>query len=189
MLEILEAEKVKATFFILARNLDPVFSPNWKRNQQTLRELIKKGHLMGSHSYNHPNFVNIGAWEAEKDMNRADAIFKQVLGFYPRLMRPPEGAINSEIAEKLHDKGFFIINWNHDSDDWRYNMKVNTHTLTYVKENIPHKSKADSVIFLQHDTYEGTINIQQKVIKEFKAKGYKFVTVDECIGVKKPYRA
>jgi len=90
-LKILEKEKVKATFFILARTLDPVATPHWQRNQHTLREIIKQGHVIGSHSYNHPNFVKAGAWAAEQDMKKADGLFKHVLGFTPRFMRPPEG--------------------------------------------------------------------------------------------------
>lgn len=188
---MLDKEGVKATFFILARTLDPVACPQWQKNQQTLREMVKRGHLMGSHSYNHPNFVNVGGWAAEQDMKKADELFKKVLGFYPRLMRPPEGAINKDIAESLHKNGFHIINWSHDTNDWRYVNSNPGRSLQYVKSRVPNKLKStegDSVILLQHDTYEGTVKVQQDIIRVLKAKGYRFVTADECIGVSKPYR-
>jgi peptidoglycan/xylan/chitin deacetylase (PgdA/CDA1 family) len=87
----LDQEGVKATFFVLARNLDPTYSRHHAKNQHTLREIVKRGHLFGSHSYNHPNFVNAGNWNVENDMRKADDIFNDILGFKPRLMRPPEG--------------------------------------------------------------------------------------------------
>lgn len=64
-------------------------------------------------------------------------------------------------------------------------------SLRYVKSRVPNKSlpQADSVILLQHDTYENTVKIQGDLIKILKSKGYRFVTMDECIGVSKPYRA
>ncbi len=91
LLDILDAEKIKVTFFILVRKLDPHIEPRWKENQQILRDIVKRGHLIGSHSYNHPNFIQIGSWATEQDMNRADSFFKDILGFCPRIMRPPEG--------------------------------------------------------------------------------------------------
>jgi peptidoglycan/xylan/chitin deacetylase (PgdA/CDA1 family) len=90
-LKTLKEENVKATFFVLARHLDPVFSGHWQRNQQTLREIVRQGHVVGSHSYNHPNFVQAGSWATEQDMKKADDLFKKILGFSPRFMRPPEG--------------------------------------------------------------------------------------------------
>lgn len=91
LLDILDQEDVKATFFVLARNLDPAYSKHYAKNQHTLKEIVKRGHLFGSHSYNHPNFVNVGNWNVENDMRKAEEIFGNVLGFKPRLMRPPEG--------------------------------------------------------------------------------------------------
>lgn len=192
MLDTLDKEKVKASFFILARNIDPHFSAAWRRNQVTLRDIVKRGHLVGSHSYNHPNFAYVGPWAMEQDMNKANALFKDVLGFCPLLMRPPEGGINAEVASKLHEMGYHIIHWSHDTNDWRRPESAEARAVRYVKNRIPKKgkglSKADSVILLQHDTYEGTVNAQRELIKIIKAKGYRFVTLDECIKVSKPYR-
>lgn len=192
LLDLLDKEGIKATFFALARNLDSTITPEWKANQQTLRDIVKRGHRIGSHSFNHPNFIKVGVWETERDMKRAEEMFRKVLGFVPRMMRPPEGAINAEIAAKLHEMGYFIIKWSHDSNDWQYARQRPERTLQYVREKISKVGEAgstlDSSIFLQHDTYPGTMKVQPEMIKILKEKGYKFVTVDECIGLDKPYR-
>jgi len=99
-------------------------------------------------------------------------------------------AVNADIAQTLHRMGFYIINWNHDTNDWRHVANNPGRSLKYVKTRVPRKNlpTADSVILLQHDIYQGTVTIQQDIIKILNAKGYSFVTMDQCIGVKKPYR-
>jgi peptidoglycan/xylan/chitin deacetylase (PgdA/CDA1 family) len=38
-------------------------------------------------------------------------------------------------------------------------------------------------IILQHDTYQGTVNSQEEVIRSLKKKGYKLVSMSECLRI------
>ena len=43
---------------------------------------------------------------------------EEVTGVYPKLLRPPFGAINDETIEVLREQEWKIVNWSIDSYDW-----------------------------------------------------------------------
>lgn len=96
------------------------------------------------------------------------------------------------MADLLHRMGYFIVNWSHDTNDWKHAARDPERPLRYVKSRVPVKPDnpflSESVILLQHDTYEPTVENQAAVIRNLKAKGYRFVMLDECIGLERPYR-
>lgn len=81
-----------------------------------------------------------------------------------------------------------MVNWNLDSDDWRYHHSDPEHTMRLV-HNLPRRSRHDgsSYIILQHDIHQGTVEVQGEVIEVVRAKGYQLVSMYECLGNLKPY--
>src|ERR1035437_3657967 len=79
VLDVLDRESVRATFFLVGTNAE--------RNPDTVRRMVQAGHAIGNHSYDHPRFDQI-SYAARRDEIRhgADAI-AAVTGVRPVLFR------------------------------------------------------------------------------------------------------
>ncbi|MBI5250331.1 MAG: polysaccharide deacetylase family protein [Desulfomonile tiedjei] len=128
ILEHLARKKHKATFFVIGRNL---LNPK-------LRELaitaLKEGHDIGNHSYDHPNFANISARRAEKEIVTTHDLIQGVVreaGVNPRrqdlFFRFPYGMAGSShnqghCQDVLAELNYRIAWWNLDTNDWRMEL-------------------------------------------------------------------
>lgn len=81
------------------------------------------------------------------------------------------------VAGKL---GYEIVNWNVDTNDWRSNYDTSPiMDSVYAADN----GSSDSKIVLMHDR-PITVKALESVIKFYKQKGYDFVNMERCLGVK-----
>src|SRR4051794_23221919 len=81
--------------------------------------------------------------------------------------------------------GLTVVQWNCDSNDWQYEGKPADIPKTFTNMEAiinPSNPKADSFITLQHDIKDYSVEFVPKIIDMIKAKGYTFVTVEQCIG-------
>ena len=102
-------------------------------------------------------------------------------------MRPPYGYVDYNVVRTLTSMGYIIINWNHDTNDWKFQNNYGT-IVNYVQNEISFpKNTNKGPIILQHDSLQSSIRLQSGIIKILKRKGYEFVTMYECIG-QEPYR-
>jgi len=120
-------------------------------------------------------------------MERTEAAIQSIIGIRPRLMRPPYGYVNQRVVEVLLSLGYIIVNWNHDTNDWRHQESYGN-IVGYVQNQIsfPH-IKNEGPIILQHDSLKSSIQLQSGIIRILREKGYEFVSMYECIG-EEPYR-
>ena len=103
VLEILQKYKVKATFFILGKNVES--HPGF------VQKLKEEGHSIGNHTYSHLN-----GWKTPSSAYYADIARCQSL-VSARLFRPPYGRILPGQARHL-SRQFSIILWTLLSQDF-----------------------------------------------------------------------
>lgn len=208
VLNILRKENVKATFFVLGNTLDsPVLGENLAQN--ILRQMLRDGHVIGSHSYSHPNFDEYWPEGIQHEMNRSKELFKKHIRKAPRFMRPPFGNATPQTIQALNDLGYFIIRWNLDTNDWMYinepektinefskklpdevqinNIRFQKSGLTELGIKTMINNILDSKIALMHDIHLTITSFLSKLINHARYLGYKFVSMDECLGGIDPY--
>lgn len=80
--------------------------------------------------------------------------------------------------------GYTVVNWNIDSDDWQMEYSPASEVARHVMDMIPSRSsdRGRSYIILCHDTVKPSVEAQRKIIRDLKAKGYKFGNMSECLG-------
>jgi len=183
LLDILNRNNVKATFFINGNN--------WADTSQApypdvLRRMRDSGHQVASHTYSHPDLSTLSVAGVTDQMNKNDIVIKNILGLRPIYMRIPYGSYTSTTISTLTSLGYRIIWLNIDSNDWQYSGQVNFVNLvqaSYDNGMVGSSPTKDSFISLQHDVYSDTVNKWiQVAIDGIKAKGYTFVTIGDCIG-------
>ena len=165
-LDTLAKYNVKATFFVLGKNI--------AGNESLLKRMKTEGHEIGNHSWDHPVLTKLPLEDAKKEITDTEASLVNAVGTSSKLMRPPYGAISDDIRNSL-DLSFIL--WNVDSLDWK--SKNETAILTEIQHQVTNGS-----IVLMHDIHQPTVNSLPKVIEYLKEQGYTFVTVSELLNVR-----
>lgn len=163
LLDILAAQQVKATFFMLGNNAS--------QYPEVVKRAASEGHEIGSHSNVHNNLRAMAPEAIKEDIHAADKSIYLAGGQLPKILRPPYGAINTQGAEVI-DKA--IIQWNVDSQDWK--LKNAPLVIQHVLQTVQPGS-----IILMHDIYQSTIDAVTPIIEQLRAQGYEFVTVDQLL--------
>ncbi|ORX83424.1 glycoside hydrolase/deacetylase [Anaeromyces robustus] len=184
VLDVLKKHDVKATFFVNGKNcVDVAQNPT---AQELLRREIAEGHVIASHTYTHPEggITILNDEQLTYEMKTLNDLLFEVVGVTPAFFRPPLGEFNAQNEVVLENLGFTAnIIWNLDSNDWK-DVKINNATQNYI-DKLKHASpEKNSFIALNHDIqkFTATKNLDI-VIPIIKEKGYRFVTVDECLGM------
>ncbi|HUD05961.1 MAG TPA: polysaccharide deacetylase family protein [Candidatus Saccharimonadales bacterium] len=176
ILRILKRNSVKATFFVVGKNVG--------KYPDLLRKAFRDGHLIGNHSYLHDYRMARGSKAAVEDIEAtSDAIYK-VINRKPAFYRPPFGLRTPWGARAVNKSGYFIVTWdNMTYDYWGLSSER-------IVRNIVNNSRPGGIIVL-HDGREGfsrpgslnTVEALPGIIENLKQQGYKFVKLDELFGV------
>ena len=169
ILEILEKNGVKATFFVVGSLAE--YHP----------EIVKKeaelGHEIANHSYTHPRFSKLTEAEIKAEIEKTDKIIKKAAGVTPRLFRPPEGAYSQGIVSIAASLGKETVIWTVDTLDWAKSP------VDKIVDNVKNNVTAGSIILFHDCTRDGTFTTEalEILLPYLKSQGYEFVTVSELI--------
>lgn len=76
-----------------------------------------------------------------------DNALKSIIGVRPVYMRPPYGNLNGAAQSYLNDKGYKIVKWRVDTNDWAHPDNVDASLAAY------RRAGGSGFIALEHDTY------------------------------------
>lgn len=170
ILDILQKENVKATFFILGQNII-------NKEDILLREYLE-GHILGIHSYEHVFFTMLKKEDILYQITTTNNMINEITNFSPIYIRVPYGNTNNRVNAILKEQNLENVLWNVDSLDWSY--KDSEKTTTHVFENV-----TGNDIILMHDTFKSTVEATENIIKYYKEKDFEFVTLYEFNRIKK----
>ncbi|BFI31937.1 peptidoglycan-N-acetylglucosamine deacetylase [Marchantia polymorpha subsp. ruderalis] len=185
VLKTLARLRLKGAFFAVGLNLE-----NTTENlaaRAAFRAAYRAGHLVASHSYDHPHFPTLTVAAMEEQLDKTALLFEQLIGVRPRYFRAPYGEVDSDVVGVLEGRGYNLINWNLDPRDWE--SRNETLILESIADQLAVGSPAnDSWIDVKHDTVPATVYGLEKIVRLIQSKGYKIVPLPECVGdTKSPY--
>jgi peptidoglycan/xylan/chitin deacetylase (PgdA/CDA1 family) len=168
VLDILAAQCVKATFFIIGRMA--------RDYPEGVRRVRDAGHTVGTHTQNHPLSMNRMPIErARQEIDEGIAATTAALGDSgsPAPFFRIPGLLRAEAVEDyLTSKG--IQTWSADfpADDWRHVSSARVYDLAIKR--LEAKGKG---ILLLHDIQARTVAALPRILHELKAQGYRIVHV------------
>lgn len=174
ILDVLKKHKVPATFFVIGKRCELY--------PEVVTRMVKEGHILGNHTWSHPNIIKLSNKKAEKELAATEQIIKKTAGYSPKLFRSPYGSLDRKKVELIKNRGYKIIAWNVDSLDWK------GLSAAEVKTNVLENIREGSII-LQHsagglgEDLSGTVKALDDIIRTLKKDGYKFVTVDKLLNI------
>ena len=174
LLNILDLEQVKASFFIVGETLVE------RHGLSTLRQISTQGHFIANHTWTHLYLTHLQDQQIETEVLTTQNGIDTLTTPKPRYLRPPYGAINQHVYDKLTEMGFKVVLWNFDSRDWDVRKTKTTIWAHYQHTMATADPKKDSFIILLHER-RITLALLSDMIRTGREKGFEFVTIDKCI--------
>lgn len=165
LLDILAKHGVKGTFFVMGAYVDEY--------PEIARRIVKEGHLIANHTYNHFDLATLSDQEVLTQIEWTQESIYDETGVTPTIYRMPFGSGGNRVVELLErEYGMTSILWNLDTMDW---STQDTQTIREnVRTNLDHHT-----LLLMHDTHPATPESIDLMIPHLKEEGYSFVFPDE----------
>lgn len=174
VLDVLKQYNVPATFFVLGSKA--------VANPEIVKRMQNEGHVIGNHTYAHPNLVKESDLGLEREVTRTEDALNDIIGYRTKLFRPPYGFLYNELVEKLSEMNYYVIAWSVDSLDWQEDPPE------VIASNVVDNIHPGAII-LMHDGAESggnrtnTIESLHQIIPKLQEQGYEFVTVPELLNI------
>ncbi len=179
LLDILQQRGVKATFFMIGANME--------KHPGIVRRILDEGHMIGVHTYSHPNIALVSEERAHVELNATQRLIESITGHRTILFRPPYNAdTNPHDPEELvpiklaQSMGYVTVTEDIDTEDWdKPGVEV---MLSRVKEG---RQQGGNVVLL-HDAggdRRQTVAALPLIIDYLQARGDQVLPLPELLGV------
>ena len=167
LLDILAARNVKVTFFLVGRNAEEY--------PHLVRREAAEGHELANHSYTHADLGRSSAAKVTSELLRTQRAIQRAAGVTPKLMRPPYGSTDREVARVTRRLGLAQVLWTVDPLDWQ------SRNSGKVERKVVRGTRRGTIVLL-HDIHSSTVAAVPRIIDRLAAKGYVFVTISQLYG-------
>ena len=171
VLDVLKAEQVPGAFFVLAHLIEA--------NTDLVKRMVDEGHLVCNHTVKHRDMTRVTSREEfEAELRALETLFYEKTGsVMPKYYRPPEGRFSESNLRMAHEAGYYTIFWSFAYADWDNNRQMSHDAAKkMILDNIH-----NGAILLLHPTSATNAAVLGDVIRELKAQGYRFGTLDELV--------
>jgi peptidoglycan/xylan/chitin deacetylase (PgdA/CDA1 family) len=171
VLDVLRARGVKATFFVLGRNV--------AAHPQIARRIVAEGHVIANHSYSHPNFDLLSPAAQAAEIDRTNQAILDATGVRACFFRGPGGSHHgASVKDLAWARGMNVAGWARDTLDWTTPLALSpafqdSIVLRATSPLTPHPT------ILMHDGSPGnyrqnTVDAVDRIITFYAARGYVF---------------
>ena len=172
-LDILRDENVPAAFFVLQNLI--------LKNEDLVKRMTDEGHTVCNHTAHHKD---MSGWQGDAvlaELQTLETLYTEHIGgIMPKYYRPPEGVFSCENLDCLSKNGYKTIFWSFAYPDWDNNNQMTPKKAKGIILDNLHNGE----IMLLHPTSETNVQVLADVIREARAQGYRFGTLDELTGAK-----
>lgn len=166
ILDDLDRLHVKVTFFVVG---------DWcKKYPDTVKEMADRGHEIANHSDTHPNMSKLSEQNIIKEIENCSQKILEITGQKADLFRAPSGSYNKKVIQTVQSKGYYPIQWDCDSLDWR------GYTPAQMNQRIQKTLKSGSILLFHNDT-DYTAAALPELITQMQNDGYEIVPVGQLI--------
>ena len=174
-LKILKKEDVKATFFVIGKNVEA--------HPEIVKQAYEEGHYIGNHGYSHnnsilykndENFIN--------EIRKTDEAISKAIGeenYSSKIFRFPNGFMTKSYRKRKDRAEELLKEMNYSYLDW--NCLNNDSVKKYSKQELLNNLKKTSrnkgsLEVLMHDTKDvsDSSTILRESIEYLKSEGYEF---------------
>lgn len=168
ILDILEKESIKATFFIIGKQAET--------RQEIVKRAYESGHAIAVHSYTHEYKKIYSSAEALiKDIDHCNDIIYGITGERSAVYRFPGGSygLSASLVKAVTEHGMRYVDWNasvRDAELWQPTA------YQLYRAAITTSADANNIVLLAHDstTKISTAEALPDIINYYRERGYTF---------------
>lgn len=165
MMDIFDAYKVKATFFVggcwAVKHLDVV------------EQICSRGFEIGNHGFNHKEHNKLSFEANTQEIKACHDVLLKNFGVEMTLFAPPSGAYNKTTVDAAESLNYKTIMWTHDTIDWRDQNE----DLIFKRAT---KDLSNGDLILMHPTPK-TVLALTKILAYSINNGFEPTTVSACL--------
>ena len=151
ILDLLSQYHASAIFFIVGKKA--------KKHPEIINQIIARGHIIGNHTYNHPNRIISSVQEYRQEILLCAEILNVLNINTLQLVRPPLGLSLANLLVSISMR-LKIVLWSIEGGEWGVNKNDKTEDIIYRLQN----SIQSRDILLLHDDNERVISILNGIL-------------------------
>lgn len=153
-----------------------------KQRPDLARELVQAGHVVGNHTFSHPNLIFASASQTRMQLRDCEQALTDAVGEHSRLFRPPFGGRRPSTLRVARALGLKPVMWNVTGGDWKGKP------AEYIERRVRQQVRGGDVILLHdggHLTFGAdrsqSVIATDRLVARYKSEGYEFATVPEMM--------
>lgn len=170
VLDILKEKQVPAIFFVTGHYV--------KDQPELLKRMVAEGHLIGNHSWGHPDMTRISDQRIKEELEKVKEAVAQVT---PQkelpFVRPPRGIFSERMLAVSKQLGYTNVFWSVAYKDWDTKAQRGSN---YAYHNVMAQLHPGAVILL-HSVSKDNAEALAKIIDDARKEGYQFKGLDHLI--------
>jgi peptidoglycan/xylan/chitin deacetylase (PgdA/CDA1 family) len=173
LLEVLDRHQVQATFFMIGRYAS--------RLPQTARAVAQAGHVIGNHTFTHPNLIFATTNQVAVQIEECRRVLEETVGPHSSLFRPPHGGRLPHVLRTARRLGLVPVMWSVTGYDWRATDAAE------IERNVTRRLRGGDLVLLHDGGHfanvdrSATIAATDAVIRRCRDEGHRFVTVPQMM--------
>lgn len=170
ILDVLKDRKVPAAFFVTGHYV--------RTAPELLRRMADEGHLIGNHSWSHPDLTALPEAQIRDELDRVAAEVARLTG-QKRMMflRPPRGIFSERTLAVGRKSGYIHVFWSIAYKDWETGRQRGA---DYAFRQVTEQLHPGAVILL-HAVSRDNAEALGAIIDEARRRGYTFERLDQAL--------
>jgi len=167
ILDVLKENKVPAAFFVTG--------PYIKKETDLIKRMTQEGHVVGNHTVNHPSMPDVSDDDIKLEVENLTQSYYELTGEKMKFFRPPMGEYSERTLNLTSQMGYTNVFWSFAYKDWEVNNQQGTgYAYNQIMDGVH-----DGAILLLHAVSKDNAEILDRVIKDLKAQGYTFKSLND----------
>lgn len=167
ILDVLKKHEVPAAFFLVGNYLET--------QPELVRRMVREGHTVGNHTWDHPDMSKISEKEAfSEELRKVEEKYREITGAeLPKFYRPPQGVYSEENLKLAQELGYKTVFWSLAYADWDNSAQP---TAEEAFSKLIPRVHPGAVVLL-HSTSKTNAAILDELLTRWKDMGYTFKPV------------
>lgn len=168
ILSVLKKHDIPATFFVTGHYVETA--------PELVQQMVKEGHIIGNHSYHHPDFTTMNKEEIQKELQSLETAVAEITEQKEmNYVRPPRGTFNEKTLKWIEELGYIHIFWSIAFKDWETDRQKG---WKYAYDQMMKQAHPGAIVLL-HTVSEDNALALDRAITTLKERGYQFKSLDD----------
>ncbi|MFW0911837.1 MULTISPECIES: delta-lactam-biosynthetic de-N-acetylase [Bacillus] len=170
ILDVLKKHQVPGTFFVTGHFV--------KDQPKLVKRMAEEGHIIGNHSYHHPDLTTKSTKEIKEELDRVNEAVYKITGKQDNLyLRPPRGVFSERVLKETKQLGYQTVFWSVAFVDWHiHHQKGKQYAYNQMM-----KQAHPGAIYLLHTVSRDNAEALNDAITALKKQGYTFKSLDDLM--------